>query len=78
MLQLGRMRSSAGTPTGLEPDFWIVADAITGSVGCRMIKAIVREMTFRAQQVRVRVPRDALPTTEASAGGFIATVVAKH
>ena len=28
VLALWRMRSSAGTPTGLEPDLWIVADAI--------------------------------------------------
>ena len=29
VLALWRMRSSAGTPTGLEPDLWIVAQAIT-------------------------------------------------
>ena len=38
------MRSWAGTPTGLEPEWWIVAKAIASSVTRWMTKAIVREM----------------------------------
>ena len=38
VLALWRMRSSAGTPTGLEPDLWIVAEAIVRSVTVRRSK----------------------------------------
>jgi hypothetical protein len=34
------MRSSAGTPSGMEPDWWIVANAIAPQQSAAKIKAI--------------------------------------
>jgi len=56
------MRSSAETPTGLELDVWIVANAIVRFVRARMTEALVRgRRASRAKGGRRWLPGEARP-----------------
>ena len=69
----GRMRSSAGTRTGLEPDLWIVAEALASSAPSENTNAIVR--ATRARRSLLGEPESALGLHHAGPGRTLCRLI---